>query len=52
MMDDQKRAQRRLIIGLIALMVFLYIAQDFIGCANMMSGSSDWCEPMVSKLGL
>jgi hypothetical protein len=49
---SQRRSQIRLIMGLIALMVFLYVAQDFIGCANMLSGSSTWCEPIVARLGL
>ncbi len=42
----------KLIIFLIGLIVILMITQSLIGCVNMLSGSSDWCEPILNYLNI
>jgi len=32
--------------------VMLYVMGDFLGCYNMLGGSSTWCEPIIALLGL
>jgi hypothetical protein len=37
----------KLLIFLISLMIGLWVTQSFIGCYNMLGGSSDWCERLL-----
>lgn len=34
------------------LTVGFMVLGSFIGCYNMVSGSDDWCEPVIAFLGL
>lgn len=40
-----------LAIALALLFVILFTLGSFIGCYNMIGGSSAWCEPIVAKMG-
>lgn len=41
-----------LILALLALFLLLVFLADFIGCYNMLSGSSSWCEPVIGLFGV
>ena len=51
-MIDPERYRRRLLAIMIAISVIFFLLGDFIGCYNMVGGSSDWCEPVIQKFGL